>query len=266
MKNEIKELFTSMPNMDSSAAEQFIQLLELPDEQFDAVYPMFKENISKIYEGEEFQKKLLDQMAIAPVNDVETEKKVIEDFLQEIYADDSLSDNKKELMTLMFKSTLEVFERLVLSGRQSVTVGITKLSPDAIIPKYAHVTDAGCDVCAVEETTIEPGVTTIVKTGIAVAIPAGYEIQVRPRSGLSLKSGLRVANAPGTIDTEYRGEIGVIMTNTGSEPCTIEKGTKIAQLVLAAAPMIHWDEVATVEELGKTERGADGYGSTDKKS
>ena len=104
----------------------------------------------------------------------------------------------------------------------------------------------------------------IVKTGIAVAIPAGYEIQIRPRSGLSLKSKLRIANAPGTIDTEYRGEIGIIMTNTGDVPYVIDKGMKIAQMVIAPTPMIKWNEVTTVEELGTTDRGADGFGSTDK--
>lgn len=264
MKSNVKKLFTDMPNMDKETIAQFLQLLELPDDQFDQVYPMFKEHIHKIYEGEEFQKNLLNQMALIPTDSVEEEKKVIEEFLKEIYEDDTLSDSKKELVSLMFNSTLEVFERLLISGRQSVTVKITKLNPDAIIPTYAHPTDAGADVCAVEEVKIEPNETVAVKTGIAIAIPAGYEIQVRPRSGLSLRTGLRVANAPGTIDADYRGEVCIIITNLGQLPYLIDKGMKIAQLVIAPTPMIHWDEVESVEALGTTSRGNKGFGSTDK--
>lgn len=264
MKNELKEILKSVPSMDVDTASTFIDILELPDEEFDVAYPIFKEQILKIYNGAEFQQKMLQQMEVTPIDDIEEEKRVVEEFVTMITDDESLSANKKELITAMFDKVLEIFEQLANSGRTSVKVGIVKLNPDAIIPQYAHPTDAGADICAVEETKLEPGETKIVKTGIAVAIPAGYEIQVRPRSGLSLKSGLRIANAPGTIDTEYRGEIGVIMTNTKDIPYVIDKGMKIAQLVIAPTPMIKWEEVATVEELGTTSRGADGFGSTDK--
>lgn len=264
MKTEIKELFKSVPAMDTDTAETFIELMELEDAEFDAVYPSFKEWLMKTYNSMEFQQKMLSQMSLYSQLDVEEERKAIKEFVEIITEDDSLSANKKELITTMFDKVLEIFEQVAKSGRASVEVGIVKLNPDAIIPQYAHPTDAGADVCAVEETKLEPGETKIVKTGIAVAIPAGYEIQVRPRSGLSLKSGLRIANAPGTIDTEYRGEIGIIMTNTNDIPYVIDKGMKIAQLVIAPTPMIKWNEVATVEELGTTSRGADGFGSTDK--
>lgn len=264
MKNEVKDLFRSMPTVDQDTAEQFIELLELPDEEFDVVYPIFKEQIMKTYKSQDFQQKMLSQMEIMPIDDIEGEKAAVQEFVNEITDDESLSANKKELIAQMFSAVLDVFEELVNSGRPSVQVGIVKLNPDAIIPEYAHSTDAGCDVAAVEETKIEPGETKVVKTGIAVAIPAGYEIQIRPRSGLSLKSKLRVANAPGTIDTEYRGEVGVIMTNTGDIPYVIDKGMKIAQMLIAPTPKIKWNEVATVEELGTTNRGADGFGSTDK--
>lgn len=264
MKNEIKELLRTMPRLDDGTGEQFIQLLELPDDHFDQVYPMLKGQISKIYEGEEFQKQLLAQVELFPALEINEERQVIEDFLTTIRDDDTLSDNKKELIETMFHSTLQVFERLLQCNRLSVTVQICKLSPNAIIPKYAHLTDAGADICAIEETKIEPGETKIIKTGIAVSIPVGYEIQVRPRSGLSLRSGLRIANAPGTIDSDYRGEIGVIMTNTNDIPYVIDEGMKIAQLVISPVPMIRWEEVETVEDLGITERQADGFGSTGK--
>lgn len=264
MKNEIKELFRSVPTLDEETAEKFIVLLELPDDEFDAVYPMFKEQIIKVYNSQDFQKNLLTQLELVPHSEIEEEKEAVRTFMNMILEDGDFSKNKKELITSMFENILEIFEQVAISGRTSVEVGIVKLNPDAIIPEYAHPTDAGADVAAVEETTIEPGETKIVKTGIAVAIPAGYEIQIRPRSGLSLKSKLRIANAPGTIDTEYRGEIGIIMTNTGDVPYVIDKGMKIAQMVIAPTPMIKWNEVTTVEELGTTDRGADGFGSTDK--
>jgi hypothetical protein len=115
-------------------------------------------------------------MEIISIDDVEEEKRVVEEFVAMITDDESLSANKKELITTMFDKVLEVFEQLANSGRMSVKVGIVKLNPDAIIPQYAHSTDAGADICAVEETKLEPGETKIVKTGIAVAIPAGYLI------------------------------------------------------------------------------------------
>lgn len=264
MKNEIKDLFQSMPGVSDDVMTQFIELLELPDEQFDVVYPIFKGQIANVYEGEEFQKNMLNQMKFYPIDDIMSEKEVVTKFLDEIYADNTLSTNKKELLGTMFNSSLAVFEELVASGRQSVKVKITKLNPDAIIPEYAHPTDAGADISAIEETTINAGETKLVKTGIAVAIPAGYEIQIRPRSGLSIKTGLRIPNTPGTIDTEYRGEICVPIWNTGETTYTIEKGMKIAQMLIAPTPMIKWDEVETIEELGITNRGANGFGSTDK--
>ena len=264
MNNEIKDIFRSIPMLDQDTTEQFITLLELPDEEFDAVYPFFKEQIIKTYKTQDFQQKMLSQMEIMPIDDAEEERAAVQTFVNEVTNDESLSANKKELITQMFGAVLNVFEELVNNGRPSVQVRIVKLNPDAIIPEYAHPTDAGCDVAAVGETKIEPGETKIVKTGIAVAIPAGYEIQIRPRSGLSLKSKLRIANAPGTIDTEYRGEIGIIMTNIGDVPYVIDKGMKIAQMLIAPTPKIKWNEVATVEELGTTDRGADGFGSTDK--
>lgn len=162
----------------------------------------------------------------------------------------------------MLDAVLSVYETLLTSGRKNIKVKITKLNPDAIIPEYAHPTDAGCDVCAIEETKIEAGETKIVKTGLAIAVPAGYEVQVRPRSGLSLKSPLRIANAPGTIDADYRGEVGIIVTNTGDIPYVVDKGMKIAQFLIAPTPMIQWVSVNSVEELGSTNRGAGGFGST----
>ena len=136
---------------------------------------------------------------------------------------------------------------------------IKKLNKDAQIPKYATPGSAGFDLSAIEQTEIGPGETRLVKTGLAVAVPEGYELQVRPRSGLAAKNGITVANAPGTVDADYRGEVGVILVNLGSEPFRISRGMRIAQMVIARHARAVWREVA---ELDRTARGAGGFGST----
>lgn len=127
------------------------------------------------------------------------------------------------------------------------------------LPRYATAGAAGMDVVSAEGVTIAPGGRHAVATGLAVAIPAGFEIQVRPRSGLALKHGISVPNAPGTIDSDYRGELKVILINLGREPFAIQRGDRVAQLVLAPVTRAGWVEVA---ELDETERGEGGFGST----
>lgn len=127
------------------------------------------------------------------------------------------------------------------------------------LPAYATDGAAGMDVLAAEEVTLAPGARHAVATGIAVAIPQGFEIQVRPRSGLALKYGITVANAPGTIDSDYRGEVKVILINHGSERFEVRRGDRIAQLVLAPVTRASW---LPVDELDETERGEGGFGST----
>jgi dUTP pyrophosphatase len=127
------------------------------------------------------------------------------------------------------------------------------------LPRYATAGAAGMDVLSAEDVIIEPGARHAVATGLAVAIPPGYEIQVRPRSGLALKHGISVPNTPGTIDSDYRGELKVILINHGAEPFVIHRGDRIAQLVLAPVTLAEWGEVS---ELDETVRGAGGFGST----
>ncbi len=115
------------------------------------------------------------------------------------------------------------------------------------------------DVISAEDTVIAPGARHAVATGLALAIPDGYEIQVRPRSGLALKHGITVPNTPGTIDSDYRGELKVILINHGDEPFAIARGDRVAQLVLAPVVQAAWIET---DDLGETERGTGGFGST----
>ncbi|HEX7742579.1 MAG TPA: dUTP diphosphatase [Sphingobium sp.] len=126
-------------------------------------------------------------------------------------------------------------------------------------PAYATAHAAGMDVVSAEDVTLEPGARHAVATGFAMAIPVGYEVQVRPRSGLALKHGISLPNTPGTIDADYRGELKVILINLGAEAFTIARGDRIAQLVAAPVQRTHFMEV---EELDDTVRGSGGFGST----
>lgn len=129
------------------------------------------------------------------------------------------------------------------------------------LPQYETIASAGMDVRANidQAITLAPLERSLVKTGLFVEIPIGYEIQVRPRSGLAFKKGITVLNSPGTIDADYRGEIGVLLVNLSSEPFVIEDGERIAQLVLASHEQANWQEV---EILGDSDRGQGGFGST----
>jgi len=127
------------------------------------------------------------------------------------------------------------------------------------LPEYATEGAAGMDVLAAEDVALPPGARHAVATGLAVAIPPGFEIQVRPRSGLALKHGITVPNTPGTIDSDYRGELKVILINHGGEPFEIRRGDRVAQLVLAPVTRASW---LKVDELDETLRGEGGFGST----
>jgi dUTP pyrophosphatase len=140
-------------------------------------------------------------------------------------------------------------------------VYVQRLRDDIELPEYKNIGDAGMDVRAAESITIMPRETVIVSTGLKVAIPQGYEIQVRPRSGISYKTPLRVANAPGTIDSGYRDGVGVIITNTSlKEAYLINKGDRIAQLVLKQVETIEWEEVDDINTIDGDRGG--GFGST----
>lgn len=129
------------------------------------------------------------------------------------------------------------------------------------LPTYATEHSAGMDLTAALEEAIEigPGERALIPTGLSIALPDGFEAQVRPRSGLALKHGVTVLNSPGTIDADYRGEIGVILINHGTEPFTVERGMRVAQMVVERHSVVTWE---VVENLDETSRGEGGFGST----
>lgn len=192
-----------------------------------------------------------------------------------------LSEVKRTFLASLFGITIDALEDEKAIAKRKIMVPI-ELAENAQIPTYANITDAGADIYSIEDVTVHPGETVLVHTGIKVAIPDGYEIQIRPRSGLSLKTNMRIANAPGTIDAGYRDEIGVIVTNIdnpikdityefdkdgrpiitsilhGSD-ISITKGQKIAQMVLSPVPRIEFIPVHKLIEDGN--RGG-GFGHT----
>ena len=142
---------------------------------------------------------------------------------------------------------------------EDVPLQVRRMHDAAVLPSYAHPGDAGLDLASVEEVALAPGERAAVPTGLAVAIPEGWVGLVHPRSGLARRHGITVANAPGTIDAGYRGEILVLLCNLGSEPVTLQRGERVAQLLLQR---IGRAEVVEVEALDATPRGEGGFGST----
>ena len=142
-----------------------------------------------------------------------------------------------------------------------ISIQLKRLPHGEGLPAPSYATDgaAGLDVVAAEDLTLQPGARHAVATGFAIAIPPGFEVQVRPRSGLALKHGITCLNTPGTIDEDYRGEVKIILANLGSEPFEVRRGERIAQLVPAPVLRAHFTEVHDLEE---TARGSGGFGST----
>lgn len=267
-----------------NAIDTFAQILALPDEEFKTFSQLFLDTL---------EKELTDPKNISTIQiifknsgiDVENFVDSADDLcesLKEKYGKDLGEDRIDFLvkMVILFKNAVRANGNL---GKKIVTIQVEKCSEDTKIPTYARVGDAGMDIYSTEEVTLAPSEKRLIGTGIKVAIPEGYEIEVVPKSGIALKTGLKVSNSPGTIDSGYRDEIKVIIEN--SEPSikdieytfdnngnpviksilhgksyTIEKGQKIAQIILKEVPMINFQEVKNISEISGDRGG--GFGST----
>lgn len=260
MNSNFKEKMKKSVPLDKDIWTQFEQIIDIPDEKFDALYDTLMVTMQESFTSQEFQQEMIHSFKTIPNFDPETEKAGLENFIKEIEEDETLSDKKKEFLRALFNDAFLAALDFAEAPRERITVEVQKLNDTAKLPEYSHTSDAGADVFSAEDISIGAAETKIVKTGLKVAIPIGYEIQIRPRSGLSAKTGLRVANAPGTIDAGYRGEVGIIITNISTEPYEIKVGDKIAQMVIAPTPMIKWKEVATISD--DTDRGVGGFGSS----
>lgn len=160
---------------------------------------------------------------------------------------------------------IEFFRKIFIGPEKpesfGVDVKIEKVDSHAIIPTYAHEDDACCDLYIIEDYVIRKGERRLCRTGIAVEIPTGYEIQIRPRSGLAFKQGITLVNAPGTIDAQYRNEVKLLVINLGKSPVTLRRGDRVAQMCIKPVYKIEFEEV---DKLSDSDRGLGGWGSTGK--
>lgn len=197
MNDILKETLTNVEGKD--IINQFLSILELEDEKFDAIYPKLKTEIINAFNSNTTRKSIITQLETMPKINLKEEKDNFDKIIKEIKNDNSLSDNKRDILITLLSKSAEITFSLLKNPRELISVKVQKINENAILPTYAHDTDAGADIYAAEDYKIAPHSTIIIKTGLKIAIPAGYEIQIRPRSGLSLKTNLRIANAPGTI-------------------------------------------------------------------
>lgn len=261
--------------------EEVAVLLSLPDEHFQLLAPIFLRELEKGYHNINDQLSLVQAMNLAGIRaeDARTEYiKICQQIDEQL--GETLSFPKRDFLKQMLGMTYNAVAEAEGIAKKTILIPLEYCHTDAKMPTYAHMTDSGMDVYALEDITITPGETKLIPTGLKVAIPAGYELQVRPKSGRCLKTKLRIANTPGTIDAGYRDEIGIIVDNIepfikeakmdengrlyevlfGSSH-TIGKGEKFAQLVLCEVPKAVFYQVEHVSDVANDGRNG-GFGST----
>ena len=260
-------------------ATMMTQLLAMPDEQFDIMAPGVLESFEQSVNNPN------DRIAIAQALNAtgytaDDLVESIDEINKSIDAIDTLSVMKKDFLKRIIGILFNTINETEGIAKRYISIPVELCHENAKIPQYAHISDSGVDVYALEDITIHPGETVLVPTGVKVALPPGYEIQVRPKSGRALKTKLRVANTPGTIDSGYRDEIKVIIENIeppirditlddegkvasilhGSD-YFIGAGEKFCQLVLSEVPKMSFYRVDSVKEVDEIDRGG-GFGST----
>lgn len=294
---EIEELISQINTTELSQEDlsEIGAIIALPDDQFAIIAPAFLTELEKSYNDINTQMLLVQAMNVAgkKYEDIEEEYFAICDTI-DAQVGNQLTAPKRDFLKQIIGFTYNSIANMDGIAKKVVNIPIEVLSDTATLPAYAHPSDAGMDVFAQEDITIAPGETKLIPLGIKVAIPLGYELQVRPKSGRCLKTKLRVANTPGTIDAGYRDEVGVIIENIDppiraihprtqildhgenyesvrQEPITagdiefgqsytIGAGEKFAQLVLSEVPKVAWIPVDSVSQLGEDRGG--GFGST----
>ena len=289
--DNIMDIFSEIENNDNFGIEEIGALLALPDEQFNILSEIFLQELEKSINNPT-DKILLQEAMRQSGKTVEEFAKLQEEVIKEI--DEKLSNtlpkNKLDFLKRMMTIITNLFAEAEGTSKTILTIPIELCRENAIMPTYAHDTDAAMDIYCCEDITINPGETVIVPTGIKTAIPKGYALLIQPRSGQSVKTKLRVANTPGLIDSGYRDEIGVIIENIEQpiqdidyrfyegdsttnpqiiidsilhgKSYTLEKGQRIAQMRLVEAPTVSWMKVDNIREI-EGDRGG-GFGSSGK--
>lgn len=289
-KEDIEQIEEILENLGNSEdiLENFDTILALPDEQFEIIAPGILNSFAMSVNNPN-DRLILIQSLIEQGYKKEELINAFEEGYKVIMEMDELSDIKKDFFIQILSSISNAINETEGISKRIIQIPVELCHENARIPQYAHVSDSGLDVFALDDYTINPGETKLIPTGLKVAIPPGYEIQVRPKSGRCLKTKLRIANTPGTIDAGYRDEIGVIVENveppikdikyepvndpeTGrtqelritsleyGQSYSINKGEKFCQLVLSEVPKISFFRVEKVGEI-EGDRGG-GFGST----
>ena len=282
-KNVLESALEELKNVNPELGgfEEIAALLAMPEEQFALISPFFLHELEKSFNNVNDQMAMVQAMNVAGVKaeDAKQEYLAICEAI-DIQMGDTLSAQKRDFVKQLLAITYNAVSEAEGITKRHILIPIEYCREDAKMPTYAHLTDAGMDIYLTEDVTIHPGETKLIPTGIKVALPLGYELQVRPKSGRSLKSKLRIANTPGTIDAGYRDEICIIADNidqvikggeldeagrlTGilwGSDITLEKGEKIAQLVLSEVPKAVFYEVENVSSIENDGRKG-GFGST----
>lgn len=252
-------------SIENQAMEVFQTILNFNDSELEKSYDEF----IKIFDmNENFEQALIEKISYCRANnltedDLIEENNVTKQTIEDTAFFNEISPIKKKLITHMLTAGARINDKILEKGLYpKVNVRVERTLKDAELPEYAHKDgDSGLDIKLLLETIVPAKTTMIAPTGLKVAIPLGYELQIRPRSGNSLKyQNLFIANSPGTIDANYREELGIILKNIGDEPIVLQKGVKIAQAVLSPVIKLQWIEVDDINEF-PTERNG-GFGST----
>lgn len=277
--NALEELNKFTP--DFGGFDGIALMLGMPDDQFNILAPIFLKELAQSLNNTNDELAMVQAMNVAGIRSEDIQKEftsICEQIDNEMK--DHLTQNKRDFLKQILGLTYNAVSAAEGIAKRHILIPIEYCHEDAKMPTYAHLTDAGMDIYLTEDVTIHPGETVLIPTGIKVAIPLGYELQVRPKSGRSLKSKLRIANTPGTIDAGYRDEIGIICDNIdpvirsadiddegrlynilwGSN-IMLSKGEKIAQLVLSEVPKAVFYEVESVATIENDGRKG-GFGST----
>lgn len=285
---DIKEFNTKDKLLDESLAA-FAELLSQPDEVFDQLAPIILQEVVKSFDDKALCQKLVEEFDAEYINqDIDEVKEKQIEAIKKAFSE--YSENKVNFLTRLISISFNIYKREKNKDKQSITIPI-ELSEGVQLPTYFYDGDSGMDVRAIEDIDIAPGETKLIDTGIKVAIPKGYEIQVRAKSGRSLKTKLRMGNSIGTIDSNYRGSIGIIAENiepkikdidyeaiwdyelgaidylkiksiTYGSSIHIAKGEKIAQLVLCKVEKANFVQVDNINDIPSDGRADGGFGST----
>ena len=285
---DIKEFNTKDKLLDESLAA-FAELLSQPDEVFDQLAPIILQEVVKSFDDKALCQKLVEEFDAEYINqDIDEVKEKQIEAIKKAFSE--YSENKVNFLTRLISISFNIYKREKNNDKQSITIPI-ELSEGVQLPTYFYDGDSGMDVRAIEDIDIAPGETKLIDTGIKVAIPKGYEIQVRAKSGRSLKTKLRMGNSIGTIDSNYRGSIGIIAENiepkikdidyeaiwdyelnaidylkiksiTYGSSIHIAKGEKIAQLVLCKVEKANFVQVDNINDIPSDGRADGGFGST----